>query len=336
MSEDFIIFIKQIRNQRFLNLSVPDFVFRVQIGVANFAQSKQVIFKNNRNISYCMGWREVTAVTAIIVLILTASFLAYDDAQQRQNVHEKNIFINETLSELEAETMRADALNATVAARDSLVIELEREISSKQKKISQQQVKIREIEDIAQQQEEEIQHLREVQASLQEEGKIIVWKGFEKIYEPGYYGKQLGDRLEMALVEACLLLKRGRIRVFSNGKQMTFQELYDHARSLDRRFTERYRVYEDLRERGLLVRTGFKFGCDFRVYERGVQLKKGPKSAKEHTQWIVFCVPEDYTLSFQELSRSVRLAHNIRARMLWAVVDNEGDATYYQIVRHKP
>jgi tRNA-intron endonuclease len=138
------------------------------------------------------------------------------------------------------------------------------------------------------------------------------------------------------LVEALLLLKRGRIRVFKEGKQLDFKELFAHSAALDKRFTERYRVYEDLRERGLLVRTGYKFGCDFRVYERGVQLKKGPKSAKEHTKWIVFAVPEDYSCSFQELSRAVRLAHNIRARMLWAIVDNEGDVTYLQVTRHKP
>src|SRR3989338_798758 len=169
-----------------------------------------------------------------------------------------------------------------------------------------------------------------------EENKVIVWKNFEVVYDAGYYGKQLGDRLELALVEACLLLKRGRIRVLKENKEMKFEELYYLAVSLDKRFPERYRVYEDLRERGLLVRTGFKFGCDYRVYERGVQLKKGPKSAKEHTKWIVFCVAEDFTMSFQELSRSVRLAHNIRARMLWAIVDNEGDCTYYSITRHKP
>lgn len=177
---------------------------------------------------------------------------------------------------------------------------------------------------------------KEVVDTTLEENKVIVWKNFESVYEPGYYGKILPDRLEMALVEACLLLKRGRIRVFSGDKQMTFDELFRHASALDKRFAERYRVYEDLRERGLLVRTGFKFGCDFRVYERGVQLKKGPKSAKEHTKWIVFSVPEDFTMSFQELSRSVRLAHNIRARMLWAIVDNEGDVTYYIIQRMKP
>ncbi|MBI2578556.1 MAG: tRNA-intron lyase [Candidatus Aenigmarchaeota archaeon] len=178
---------------------------------------------------------------------------------------------------------------------------------------------------------------KEVVDTTLEENKAVAWKNFESVYEPGYYGKILPDRLELALVEACLLLKRGRIRVFdSSKKQITFDELFRHSSALDKRFTERYRVYEDLRERGLLVRTGFKFGCDFRVYERGVQLKKGPKSAKEHTKWIVFSVPEDFTMSFQELSRSVRLAHNIRARMLWAIVDNEGDVTYYAITRHKP
>jgi tRNA-intron endonuclease len=177
---------------------------------------------------------------------------------------------------------------------------------------------------------------KEVVDVLLEENKAVVVEKKEMVYEPGFYGKIIGDRLELALTEAALLLKRGRIRVLKDGNPMAFQELYDHARSLDRRFPEKYRVYEDLRERGLLVRTGYKFGCDFRVYERGVQLKKGPKSAKEHTKWIVFAIPEDYTCSFQELSRSVRLAHNIRARMLWAIVDNEGDCTYLMITRHKP
>ena len=172
--------------------------------------------------------------------------------------------------------------------------------------------------------------------TLLAEDKVIAVENREHVYEPGYYGKDLGERLELAMVEATLLLKRGRIRVSSLGKQLTFKDLYDHACSIDKRFPHKYRVYEDLRERGLLVRTGFKFGCDFRVYERGVQLKKGPKSAKEHKKWIVFSVPEDFTMSFAELSRSVRLAHNIRARMLWAVVDNESDCTYYAITRHKP
>jgi tRNA-intron endonuclease len=181
-----------------------------------------------------------------------------------------------------------------------------------------------------------VQEDKEVFNAQLKESKVIVFDNYEALYESGYFGKLMDNRLELALVEACLLLKRGRLHVIKDGQPVSFEELYSHAVSVDKRFPERFRVYEDLRERGLLVRTGFKFGCDFRVYERGVQLKKGPKSAKEHTKWIVFAVSEDYTCAFQELSRAVRLAHNIRARMLWAIVDNENDVTYYQITRHKP
>lgn len=166
--------------------------------------------------------------------------------------------------------------------------------------------------------------------------KVVVFENIDKVYGNGCYGKEIDNRLELSLTEACLLLKRGNIRVFKGKKSLSFEELYKHASGLDKRFTEKYRVYEELRERGLLVRTGLKFGCDFRVYERGVKLKRGPKGVREHTKWIVFSVPEDYSCSFQELSRSVRLAHNIRAKMLWAVVDNEGDITYYEIVRKTP
>lgn len=166
--------------------------------------------------------------------------------------------------------------------------------------------------------------------------KVIFWNRIEEVYLPGYYGKEINGRLELSLVEAVYLLKKGRIEVYKGKKKISLKKLYEYACSLDKRFVERYRVYEDLRDRGLLVRTGFKFGCDFRVYERGVKLKRGPKSQREHTKWIVFAVPEDYTCSFQELSRAVRLAHNIRARMLWAIVDNEGDVTYYQVTRETP
>lgn len=167
------------------------------------------------------------------------------------------------------------------------------------------------------------------------EDKVIVWgkEDSSSLFDSGWYGELLEDRLELALVEAMLLAERGKLEVLKGKKKkMTAHEFFDHCLTLDARFHTRYVVYKDLRDRGLPVRTGFKFGCDFRVYERGVTpIKKGPKAPHEHTKWIVFTVAEDYNCSFQELSRAVRLAHNIRANMLWAVVDNENDVTYYDI-----
>lgn len=175
-------------------------------------------------------------------------------------------------------------------------------------------------------------------AELDEE-KVIVWdkEGANQIFDSGWYGELSENRLELALVEAMLLLERGKIGITKKKKKVSSKEFYEHCLKIDPRFHVRYVVYKDLRERGLPVRTGFKFGCDFRVYERGVTpVKKGPKAAHEHTRWIVFCVAEDYTCSFQELSRAVRLAHNIRANMLWAVVDNDNDCTYYSVTYLSP
>jgi len=172
------------------------------------------------------------------------------------------------------------------------------------------------------------------------EDKIIIWdmNGARQIFDSGWYGELLDDRLELALVEAMLLMERGKIEIGkTKKKKMSPKEFYDYCLKIDPRFHTRYIVYKDLRERGLPVRTGFKFGCDFRVYERGITpIKKGPKAPHEHTKWLVFTVPEDYNCSFQELSRAVRLAHNIRANMLWAIVDNENDVTYYSITYLSP
>jgi tRNA-intron endonuclease len=171
------------------------------------------------------------------------------------------------------------------------------------------------------------------------EDRVIIWdeKGARSIFESGWYGELRDKRLELSLVEAMLLFERGKIYIFKGKKKISFKDFYKHCLALDPRFNTRYAVYKDLRKRGLPTRTGFKFGCDFRVYERGVNpIKKGPKAPHEHTKWIVFSVPEDFTCSFQELSRAVRLAHNIRARMLWAVVDNEGDVTYYEVTYISP
>lgn len=172
-----------------------------------------------------------------------------------------------------------------------------------------------------------------------EEDKVIIWNKGDgrKIFDKGWFGEMFDDRLELSIIEATFLLERKKIEIKKDRKKVTLKSIYKHAQKRDNRFLIKYNVYKDMRERGLPVRTGFKFGCDFRVYERGVSpIKRGPKSSREHTKWIVFCVSEDYDCSFQELSRAVRLAHNIRANMLWAVVDNEGDCTYYSVTYISP
>ena len=174
------------------------------------------------------------------------------------------------------------------------------------------------------------------------EGKLLqnrvrVWEGYEGIHSELYYGKMFEDHLDLSLSEAMHLVERDELVVRDENGKIDREKLFDRFCSLDDEFQQKYIVYSDLRERGYILKSGFKFGAHFRVYPRGVNpYKDGPKSQKEHTKWVVHAVPEDHSLTFSEMSRAVRLAQNIRATMLWGVVDSEKGVTYYKVERITP
>ncbi|MFB6180747.1 MAG: tRNA-intron lyase [Candidatus Nanohalobium sp.] len=168
---------------------------------------------------------------------------------------------------------------------------------------------------------------------------VKVWdeEDAEQVYEDLYYGKFLDGCLRLSPEESLHLVDRDELTVVDEGEEMSREALHQVFVDRDEDFVHKYRVYSDLRERGFIVKSGFKFGAHFRVYPRGVNpYKDGPKKQSEHTQWVVHAVPEDETMSFEEMSRAVRLANNIRATMLWAVVDSEAGVTYYEVDHVNP
>lgn len=175
------------------------------------------------------------------------------------------------------------------------------------------------------------------------EDRVVVWNKDEgnKIYSERYFGKWVEEgkvkSLLLSLEEAMHLVQRNLLAVKRNGKLLSAEELMVLCVSIDKEFSYKFAVYRDLRNRGFIVKSGFKFGTHFRVYDRGVNpYKEGSKEAKEHTKYNVHAVPENHTMSYQEWSRYVRLSHNIKATALLAVVDEEGDVTYYKITRVRP
>ncbi len=170
--------------------------------------------------------------------------------------------------------------------------------------------------------------------------RVVVWDEEEgnKIYSEKYFGKWIEEEkvkfLQLMLEEAMLLLERGFIEIKESGKVLDVREFYRRCCEIDPELPFKYIVYRDLRNRGFIVKSGFKFGTHFRVYERGVNpYKRGEKSSREHTKYNVHAVPENIDWSLADLSRFVRLSQNIRAKPLLAVVDEEGSVTYY-IIKH--
>ncbi len=169
------------------------------------------------------------------------------------------------------------------------------------------------------------------------ENRVRVFEDWSGIHEELYYGKEMEDYLELSLVEAMHLVEREELAVEEEDEELSTEELYERFVDRDEEFAEKYAVYADLRDRGYIVKSGFKFGAHFRVYPRGVNpYKEGPKEEREHTQWVVHAVPEKQTFTYTDISRAVRLAQNIRATMLWGVVDSEEEVTYYRVEHVTP
>jgi len=82
-----------------------------------------------------------------------------------------------------------------------------------------------------------------------------------------------------------------------------------------------YLVFKDLRKRGYIVKTGTKFGADFRVYAKN----------EKHAKYLVHIVNEKDKIGFKEILTKTRVSHSTAKKLLIAIVDSQEDITYLEI-----
>jgi tRNA-intron endonuclease len=145
----------------------------------------------------------------------------------------------------------------------------------------------------------------------------------------GHLGRRMGDVHQLSLIEATHLMENGHLKLKDSGTGEPMEEEVFLKRVRQRRpdFDLRYKVYVDLREKGLVVKTGFKYGTHFRAYDRD------PNS--NHAQFLIHAVPRDLEISWPELSRAVRLAHGVRKEMVFGAADSEA-VEYLRMRRVRP
>lgn len=144
------------------------------------------------------------------------------------------------------------------------------------------------------------------------------------------YGSRVGARLELSLLEAAHLQATGQLelRAVPSGRKIPEASLLRRARRLDDRFDERAATYRTLRERGLVVKTGFKYGAHFRAYPRN------PEQA--HARYLVQAVPQGHTSTWPEIAGSVRVAQGVRKELLLGEVDAHGSVRFLGLERVRP
>jgi tRNA-intron endonuclease len=165
------------------------------------------------------------------------------------------------------------------------------------------------------------------------EDRVIIWDIGEgrKLYASGYYGKPLGISkpktpdfdvpLILDMLEALYLFEKGVLNVYVNERKLGKTQLMKIASKAYENFKLKYMVYRDLRDKGLIVQPGIKFGCDFAVYELGPGI--------DHAPYLIEVKKEKDTADATELVRSGRLATTVRKRFIVAVPNSKNRKIQY-------
>ncbi len=156
-------------------------------------------------------------------------------------------------------------------------------------------------------------------ASLLED-RCMVWDSQVSniLQNGGFFGKMMDEgHLQLSLLESCYLLNKGILEIENrNQDRLDFAEFSRLASNIESDFMIKYKVYEKMRNSGLVPKTGFKFGTHFRVYKNFETLSSVP-----HSDYLVHAVEDDHAFSLQQLSRAVRLANSVRKEMIYAAAD---------------
>lgn len=161
----------------------------------------------------------------------------------------------------------------------------------------------------------------------------IVSSNSEEAYsinKKSHFGEIVGEKIQYSFSEALFLVEKKKMEIFSRNKKIPNKELLKKFQRFDKRIQIKYPVFKDLKQRGYVVKTALKFGADFRVYP------KGTKPGKKHSKWIVFVDSETNKLTWHEFSAKNRVAHSTKKNLLLAIVDEEGDTSYYEVSWLKP
>jgi tRNA-intron endonuclease len=165
--------------------------------------------------------------------------------------------------------------------------------------------------------------------------RLIVWNFAEavQLYRMGFFGKPVGipkpkpeqefkAPLILDLMEGLYLLDRKIIKVTDakTSKSVTRAKLLKLANRTYKQFNLGYTAYENLREKGLIVTPGIRFGSDFAIYEHGPGI--------DHAPFIVTVKKEQETMGPFEVVLAGRLATTVRKQFTIAVPNRRRKVDY--------
>lgn len=154
-----------------------------------------------------------------------------------------------------------------------------------------------------------------------------------KLFKKEFLGKPFNDGLQLSFVEAAYLMEKNQLILTEKNdgdQKITLQRFKAKARRIQPNFDMLLQVYTELKERGMIIKTGFKYGSHFRAYA------KDPH--EHHAEYLIDIIPtkEKSVGHWSTISRAVRLAHSVNKTMVFALLDEKQCIKYMNINRVRP
>ncbi|NCO11708.1 tRNA-intron lyase [Candidatus Pacearchaeota archaeon CG_4_9_14_0_2_um_filter_39_13] len=150
------------------------------------------------------------------------------------------------------------------------------------------------------------------------------------LYDKSRFGEKKPGKIEYSPIEALFLVKEGKMQITQNKKELSESQIMKKLKSKDKRIDLKLPVFSDFRRKGYVAKTALKFGTDFRIY------KKGISPGQDHALWLVQCMRESSSFTWQDFAAKNRVAHSAKKSLIIAIVDDEDSVTHYKVDWLKP
>ncbi|WP_067959291.1 tRNA-intron lyase [Nitrosopumilus sp. Nsub] len=140
------------------------------------------------------------------------------------------------------------------------------------------------------------------------------------------FGEIEKGKLLLKSFETLYLLYTGKLFLKKNKKQIDFDSFMNICQKTNPEILTKFLIFRDLKTRGYVVKDGFGFGSDFRVYERGHFGEKGAK-------FLIFGLNEGQQEKMGALQKKIQEITQMGKEPIIAVIERRGEVIYYKINR---
>jgi len=125
-------------------------------------------------------------------------------------------------------------------------------------------------------------------------------------------------------VEALYLVFNGKLRVFEDSREISFDQLVERFSKHNSYILPQFLVYRDLRSKGYVVRLGYGETIDFLVYDKGDYPEKPAK-------FRVIGVDEGIPIRIEKLIDILNFTLINKKELKIAVIERRGEVVYYTL-----